>query len=63
MISSIEDYQRDINKDQEKSVEAEKLCDYLDSNSSTLLLKDLNDQLSVDILKIYSLNSLKVRRS
>ena len=62
-FSSIEDYQRDINKDPKKSVEAEKMCDYLDSNSSTLLLKDLNDQLSVDILKIYSLNSLKVRRS
>lgn len=58
--SSIEDYQRDITKDPEKSKEAKVLFSYLDSNSSKLLLKDLNDHLNVDILKLYS---LKIRRS
>jgi hypothetical protein len=60
--SSIEDYKRDITKDGEKSKEAEVLLDYLDSKSSAFLLKDLNDHLSVDVLKIYSSN-LKIRRS
>jgi hypothetical protein len=61
--SSIEDHKRDITKDREKSKEADVLLDCLDSKSSTFLLKDLNDHLSVDVLKIYSLNPLKIRRS
>jgi len=62
--SSIEGYKRVITSGQkEKSEEAGVLFDYLDSKSSAFLLKDLNDRLSVDVLKIYSLNSLKIRRS
>lgn len=61
--SSIEDYQRDITKDPKKSREAEALFDYLDLKSPAFLLKDLNARLSVDLLKIYSFNSLKIRRS
>ncbi len=62
--SSIEGYKRVITSGQkEKSEEAGVLFDYLDLKSSAFLLKDLNDKLSVDILKYYSLNSLKIRRS
>lgn len=59
--SSIEDYKQVItSKQKEKSKEAEALFGYLGSNSSALLLKGLNDQLSMDVLEIYS---LKIRRS
>jgi len=62
-FSSIEDYYRDITRDEGKSKEAKALLDYLGLKSSVFLLKDLNDRLSVDVLKIYFLNSLKIRRS
>lgn len=59
--SSIEEYTEKVDSDQSKEVKI--LDKYLGSNSSALLLKGLNDQLSVDVLKIYSLCSLKIKRS
>jgi hypothetical protein len=56
-FSSIEDYYRDITKDEGKSKEVKALG----SDSSKFLLKGLNDYLSVDALKIYSSN-LMIRR-
>jgi hypothetical protein len=62
--SSVEEnFQRKIVGNSEYRDDAETLCKYLDSNSSALLLKGLNDHLSADILKIYSFTSLKIRRS
>ena len=57
-FSSIEDYYRDITKDEGKPKEVKAL--HLGSDSSNFLLKDLSDHLSVDALKIYS---LMIRRS
>lgn len=59
--SSIEEYTEKTDEKQEKEVNELNKC--LDQKNHAFLLKKLNDQLSVDSLKIYSLNSLKVRRS
>ena len=59
--SSIEEYTEKTDEKQEKEVNELNKC--LDQKKHAFLLKNLNDQLSVDSLKIYSLNSLKVRRS
>lgn len=59
--SSIEENSlRLIKDDSDYQRNTKALRDYLRQNTSALLLKDLNDHLNVDILKIYS---LKIRRS
>ena len=58
--SSIEEYTEKADEDQEK--ELNELNNCLDQKNHAFLLKDLNDHLSVDVLKIYSSN-LKIRRS
>ena len=59
--SSIEEYTEKTDEKQEKEVNELNNC--LDQKNHAFLLKDLNDHLSVDVLKIYSLNQLKIRRS
>ena len=59
--SSIEENSlRLIKDDSDYQRNTKALHDYLRQNTSALLLKDLNDHLNVDILKIYS---LKIRKS
>ena len=58
--SSIEEYTEKADDNQSNEVEKLREDLKLDSKSSAFLLKDLNDHLNVDILKIYS---LKIRRS
>ena len=58
--SSIEEYTEKTDEKQEKEVNELNNC--LNQRKQVFLLKDLNDQLSVDVLKIYSLN-LKIRKS
>ena len=59
--SSIEEYTEKAGEKQEKEVNELNKC--LNQRNHAFLLKDLNARLSVDLLKIYSFNSLKIRRS
>jgi hypothetical protein len=56
--SSIEEYTEKADEKQEKEVNELNKC--LDQKNHAFLLKSLNDKLSIDILKVYS---LKIRRS
>lgn len=61
--SSIEEYTKILKATPGQEKEVNEIDTYLDSKASALVLKSLNDIPGIDALKIYSLNSLKVRRS